>query len=89
MERKVKVDFMPTAVCKSDNGTVNAASVFHWRPDAFNTKERYNRDYKIWDTDVSPVFRQWRNYVNNWEYIIFAIQGQVKPFLLDKTNDDA
>ena len=53
MERKNEVHFMPTAVRKRDYGTVDAANVFHWRPDALDTEEVYNRDYKIWDRNVS------------------------------------
>ena len=47
MERKNKVDFMPTAVRKRNSGTVDVAGVFHWRPDTLDTEEEYNRDYKI------------------------------------------
>ena len=79
---------MPTAVRKRDYGTLDAVGVFHWRPDALDTEEEYNRDYKIWDINVSAGIKQWREYINNGEYICLAIQGQVEPSLWDKTKDD-
>ena len=53
MERKNEVDFMPTAVRKRDYCTVDVAGVFYWRPDALDIKKEYNRNYKIWDRNVS------------------------------------
>ena len=88
MERKNEVDFMSTTVHKRDYGTVDAADVFHWRPDALDMEEEYNRDYKIWDRNVSAGIKQWRDYVNNGKYIFLTIQGQVEPSLWDKTKDD-
>ena len=44
---------MPTVVRKRDYGIVDVAGVFHWRPNALDTEEEYNRDYKIWDRNVS------------------------------------
>ena len=58
MERKNKADFMQTAVHKRDYGTVDAASVFHWRPDTLDMEEEYNRSYKIWDRNVSAGIKQ-------------------------------
>ena len=89
MEKKNKVDFMPTAVRKRDYGTVDAAGVFHWRPDALDTEEEYNSDYKILDINVSAGIKHWKDYTNNDEYIFLMIQGQVEPSLLDKTKCDA
>ena len=72
---------MPTAVRKRDYSTIDAAGVFHWRLDALDTEEEYNRDYKIWDSNVSAEIKQCRDYVNNGKYIVPAIQGQVEPSL--------
>ena len=46
MERKIETDFMPTGPRKRDYGTVDAACVYHWRPDALDTEVDYNRDYE-------------------------------------------
>ena len=88
MERKDEDDFMPTIVRKRDYGTVNAASVFEWHANALDTEDEYNRDYKIWDRNVTAGIKQWKDYINNGEYIFLALQGQVKPSLWDKTQDD-
>ena len=58
MERKSEADFMSTAVRKRDFGTVDAAGVFHWRSDVLDTEEEYNRDYKIWNINVSTGIKQ-------------------------------
>ena len=89
MEKKHRADFMPTAVRNRGYGTVDAAGVFHWRLDALDTEEEYNRDYKIWDRNVSAGIKQWRDYVNNGKYAFLVIQGQVKPSYWDKTKDNA
>ena len=89
MEGKNEADFMPTAVRKRNYGTVDVAGVFHWRPDALDTEEEYNKDYKIWDRNLTTGIKQWRDYVNNGEYIFLAIQGQMERSLWDKTKDDA
>ena len=65
MERKDKDDFMPIAVRRRDYGTVDAAGLFHWRLDALDTEDKYNRDYKTWDRNVTVGIKQWKDYVNN------------------------
>ena len=67
MEKKIQADFIPIAPCKRDYGTIDAAGVFQWRPDTFDTEEDYNRDYKIWDRNLTTGTK----YVNNGEYIFF------------------
>ena len=89
MERKIEANLIPIAPRKRDYGAVDAAGVFQWRPDALDTKENYNRDYKTWDRNPTAGIKQWRDYVNNGEYIFLAIQGQVEPSLWDKTKNDA
>ena len=51
MTLKTEADFMPTEPHKQDYVTVDdvALGVFHWRANALDTKEDYNRDYKIWE----------------------------------------
>ena len=44
---------MPTIVRQRDYGTVNANGVFDWHPDALDTEDEYNRDYKIWERNVT------------------------------------
>ena len=88
MERKYKDDFMPTVVCRRDYGTVNAAGVFEWHADTLDTENEYNRDYKIWDRNVTAGIKQWKDYVNNGRFIFLAIQGQMEPSLWDKTKED-
>ena len=41
MERKLEADFMPIAPRKRNYGTVDAAGIFHWLPDALDTEEDY------------------------------------------------
>ena len=88
MERKDKDDFMPIVVRKRDYGTVNNAGIFEWHADALDTEDEYNRDYKIWDRNVTAGIKQWKDYVNNGRYLFLALQGQVEPSLWDKTKDD-
>ena len=89
MERKLEAQFMPTAPRRRNYGTVDAGGDFHWRPDALDTEEHYERDCKIWDRNYQTGSKQWRDYVNNGKYLFLAIQGQVEPSLSDKTKDDA
>ena len=53
MERKIEADFISIAPRKRDYGAVDAADVFQWRPDALDTEENYNRDYKTWDINIT------------------------------------
>ena len=88
MERKDIGDLVSTTVHRGDYGIVDAASMFHWRTDALDTKYEYDRDYKIWGRNVTAGIKQWKHYVNNGECIFLAIQGQVEPSLWDKIKDD-
>ena len=56
---------------------------------ALDTEEAFNRDLKIVDRNLTAGIKQWKEYVNNGEYLSLAIQGQVEPSLRDKTKDDA
>ena len=69
MERKLKVEFIPTAPCKRDYGTVDVVGVSHWRPDTIDTEEDYKQDFKIWDRDFQAGSKQWRDYVNHGKYL--------------------
>ena len=89
MGRKIQADFIPIASGKQNYGAVDTAGVFQLRPDALDTEEDYNRDYKTWDITLTAGIKQWNNYVNNSKYIFLAIQGQVEPSLWNKTKDDA
>ena len=82
MDWKVYHDFIRTAPCKQDYGTVDSAGVFQWQPDALDMEEDYNRDYKTWDRHLTAEIKQCNDYVNNGEYIFLAIYGQVEPSLL-------
>ena len=88
MERKDEDDFIPTVVRKRDYGTVNNVGVFEWHAAALDTQDEYNRDYKIWDRNVTARIKQWKDYVNNGEYIFLALRGQVEPSLWDKTKNN-
>ena len=89
MTQKTQADLMTTEPRKQDYGTVDALDAFHWRAPALDTEEDYNRDVKIWDKNLTAGIKQWKEYVNNGEYLFLAIQGQVEPSLWDKTKDDA
>ena len=58
MERKLEAEFMSIAPRRRDYETVDTASVFHWRPDALDTKEDYKRDSKIWDRNFQAESKQ-------------------------------
>ena len=88
MERIVEDDFMPATVNRRDYGSVNTASVFVWNADALDTEDEYNPDYKIWDRNVTTGIKQWKDYVNEGEYLFLALQGQVEPSLWDQIKDD-
>ena len=77
MTRKTEADFMTTKSRKRDYGTVDALGVFHWRAPALDTEEDYNRDLKIWDRNLTAGIKQWKEYINNGEYLFLSIQGQV------------
>ena len=89
MTQKTEANFMTTKPRKQDYGTVDALSVFHWRAPTLDTEEDYNRDLKIWDKNLTAGIKQWKEYVNNGEYLFLAIQGQVEPSLWDKTKGNA
>ena len=84
MERKDEDDSMPTTARWNDYGTVNAAGVFNWHADAVDTENEYNRDYKIWERNLTVEIKQWKDYINEDEHLFLAIQGQVEPFVCDK-----
>ena len=88
-DHKLYANFIPTAPCKQDCGTVNAAGVFQWQPNTLDTEEDHNRDYKTWDKYLTAGIKQCNNYVNNSEYIFLAIYGQMELSLWDKTKDNA
>ena len=89
MTREDQAEFMPIAPRRQDYGTVDALGVFHWRANALDTEEEYDRDCKIWDRSLSAGLKQAKDYVNHGEYIFLTIQGQVEPSLWDKTKDNA
>ena len=89
MTRKNEDKFMPIEPRKQNYGTVDALGVFHWRANALDTEEDYNRDYKIWDRSLTAGIKQWGDYVNNGKYIFLTIQDQVEPSLWGMTKDNA
>ena len=58
MLRKLEAEFMPIASHRRDYGTIDAAGVFHWRPDALDTEEDYKQDSKIWDRNFQAGSQQ-------------------------------
>ena len=63
-------------------------SIAVWNADAIDRENEYNRDYKIWERNVTAGIKQWKDYVNDGKYLFLAIQGQVEPSLWDQTKDD-
>ena len=90
MNRKTQADFRTTEPRKRDYGAVDAITdAFIWHAPALDSEEDYIRDYIICDTNFTAGIKQWKEYVNNSEYLFLTIQGQVEPSLLDETKDDA
>ena len=83
MERKEQDNFIQTAVPRRDCGTINTAGVFEWHVDVLDTEDEYNRDYKLWDRNLTAGIKQRKEHVNNGKYISIVIQGQVEPSLWD------
>ena len=88
MTRKTQAEFMPIATRRQDYGTVDALGAFHWRANALDTEEEYDRDCTIWKRSLAAGIKQAKDYVNHGEYIFLMIQGQVELSLWDKTKDD-
>ena len=88
MVRKPQADFMPTRVRKSNYGNPGDIGEFIWNAPAVDTKEDYINDTTVWKTGQVSGMKQYQDYVNNGEYIMLAIQGQVEPSLWDKTRGD-
>ena len=90
MNWKTQSDFMTIEPRKRDYGAVDAVTdAFIWHVPALDSEEDYIRDCKIWDKNLAAGIKQWKEYVNNGEYLFLTIQGQVEPSLWDKTKDDA
>ena len=89
MTRKTQAEFVTTKPRKQDYSAVDALDVFQWQAPAFDLEEDYIRDCKIWDRNLTAGIKQWKEYVNNGEYLFLTIQGQVELSLWDKTEDDA
>ena len=88
MTRKLQAEFMPTRVRKNTYGNPNPAGVFIWNAPAMDTEEDYAHDMIIWKTGQASGLKQYDDYVNNGEYLMLAIQGQVEPSVWDKTKAD-
>ena len=52
------------------------------------TEEDYEMDVIEWKADRVAGMKQFQDYKNNGEYIMLAIEGQIKPLLWDKTKAD-
>ena len=86
MVRKPQADFIPARVCKSNYGVLGAnPGEFIWNAPAVDTEEDYINDTTVWKTGQVSGMKQYQDYVNNGEYIMLAIEGQVEPLLWDKT----
>ena len=83
MERKDEDNFMPAQVNQRYYGTVNANGVFAWNVNTLDTEDEYNRDSKIWERNLTTGIKQWKDYVNDGEYLFLALQGQVERSLTD------
>ena len=72
MLRKTRDNFMPADVGRGAYGTL-VVGFFVWNSNVIDKEDRYNRDMKIWDRSVTSGISQWKNYVNNGEFIFLAI----------------
>ena len=88
MVRKPQAGLMPTRVRKSSYGNPGANGEFIWNAPAVDTEEDNINDTTVWKTGQVSGMKQYQDYVNNGEYIILAIEGQVEPALWDKTRGD-
>ena len=90
MERKVQADFIPVNIRKSNYGKpgANAGDAFVWNAPVGDTEDDFNTAVIIWKADREAGMKQFREYINNGEYIMLAIQGQVESSLWDKTKAD-
>ena len=89
MNRKTQANFIKTEPHKRHYSAVDAMDVFQWRAPALDLEEDYIRDCKTWDKNLAAGIKQWKEYVNNGEYLFLTIQGQVEPSFWDKTKDNA
>ena len=90
MVRKTQTDFIPARVRKTNYGVAgaNPRDAFVWNAPAINIEENYINDVTVWKTGQVSGMKQYQDYVNNSEFIMLAIQGQVEPSLWDKTKGD-
>ena len=90
MERKEQADFTPARVLRGNYGVpgANAGDAFVWNAPADETEERYDTDFVVWKADREAGMKRFRDYENNGEYIMLAIEGQIESSLWDKTKAD-
>ena len=87
MTRKQQAEFMPARVRKNAYGT-SPNGVFIWNAPAMESEEDYDHDITVWKTGQAAGLKQFDTYVNNGEYIMLAIQGQIESSVWDKTKAD-
>ena len=90
MVRKPQADFIPARVRKTNYGVAGVipGDAFIWNAPAIDIEEDNINNVTVWKTGQVSGMKQYQDYMNNGEYIMLAIQGQVEPSLWDKTKGD-
>ena len=83
MIRKTQANFIPARVRKTNYGIAgaNPGDAFIWNAPAIDIEEDYVNDVTVWKTGQVFIMKQYQDYVNNGEFIMLAIQGQVEQSL--------
>ena len=80
---KTQADFIPARVHKTNYGVAgaNPGDAFIWNAPAIDIKEDYINNVTVWKKGQVSGMKQYQDYMNNGEYIMLAILGQVEPSL--------